>query len=312
MLTTAALVCFVAGMFGAFAGFRIEWFRASTFQFITVGAGMVFKTAAIGMACSQNQSHFFNSPSEMAGLLGWALGFSYLIGLAISAVRSLGALTLPPLVVLVSLSLLFTKDPSRQMDVGGTRLLVVHILAAFLGYGMFMTACGASILYLEQARLLKRKTFGILFRDLPSLERLERLGTITVWLGFIVFTIALGTGERMAKAMNKPFWLEPKVLSTQVTWLVFGLLVAGRALRRLNGRRAAQCVLAGACLVLLTFLLNHPFSRRIETGLKTPQHMLKAVSFDVTAGHAPSAAGSCANTGEPSPAPPHARPEGQA
>jgi ABC-type uncharacterized transport system permease subunit len=261
LLSIAALICFAAGMVGAFAGFRVEWLRASAYQFIAVGAGMLLKTAAIGLRCAHNDSHFFTSPSEMAGLLGWALGFSYLVALAISAARSLGALILPLVVLLQLLALLFSTQGSTPVDVGGSRLLAVHILSAFLGYGLFLTACGASLLYLEQARLLKRKTFGVLFKDLPSLERLERLETITVILGFIVFTVALGTGERMASSLNKPFWLEPKVLATQVTWLVFGVLVVGRAARKLNGRRAAKCVLAGAALVLITFALSHPFAR---------------------------------------------------
>jgi ABC-type uncharacterized transport system permease subunit len=266
LLTLAALICFVAGAVGAIAGFRVEWLRSSVYQFITAGAGVVLKTAAIGLSCATNQSHFFNSPSEMAGLLGWALACSYLVALAISAARSLGALILPPVVLLVGLSMVFSKEGGAPATIVGGSLLSIHILSAFLGYGLFLTACGASLLYLEQSRLLKRKTFGVLFKDLPSLERLERLETITVWLGFIVFTVALGTGERMASKLNMPFWLEPKVLATQVTWLVFGVLVVGRAARRLNGRRAAKCVLAGAALVLITFALSHPFARPVQAG----------------------------------------------
>ena len=73
-------------------------------------------------------------------------------------------------------------------------MLALHILAAFLGYGLFLTACGASILYLEQTKLLKRKVFGALFRDLPSLERLERLELVCAWMGLGIFALALAAG----------------------------------------------------------------------------------------------------------------------
>jgi len=259
-LSLAALVCFALGAAAAVAGFRLESLRSSVWQFIAVGLGMVLKTAAIGMSCAQNASHSFNSTSEMLGLLAWALGFSYLVALAASAARSLGALILPLVLILMTLSVMLA-EPIGMTPVPPHRLLAVHILSAFLGYGLFLTACGASVLYLEQASLLKRKVFGVLFKDLPSLERLERLEILCAGLGMIVFTVAIATGAVMANYFNKPFWLEPKILATEITWLIFGVLLIGRGIRWLSGTAAAKFMLVGAGLVLLTFALTHPFGR---------------------------------------------------
>jgi ABC-type uncharacterized transport system permease subunit len=264
-LSIASLVCFALGAAAAIAAFRVEQLRSTTYQMILVGAGILLKTGAIGMACAQRQNHFFNSPSDVASLMGWALGCSYFIALCVSAARSLGAVILPLVVILMALSLVLstgTVDPG----ISG-RMFAIHILSAFLGYGLFLTACGASILYLEQARLLKRKAFGAIFRDLPSLEKLERLEIICSWLGLATFTLAIVTGAMMASELHKPFWLEPKYLAAQVTWLIFGVLVIGRAVRWLHGRTAAKFVLAGASLVLITFALSHPFGRPAATAV---------------------------------------------
>ncbi|HYF48976.1 MAG TPA: cytochrome c biogenesis protein CcsA [Planctomycetota bacterium] len=260
VLSILALACFAIGAAAALLAFRVEALRSSWLQLGAAGLGMVFKTAAIGMACADSQTHFFNSPSEMIGLLAWSLGFSYLIALTVSAARSLGAVIMP-LVVVLSIISLFISRETVGIAVPMQRLFAVHVLSAFLGYGLFLTACGASVLYLEQARLLKRKMFGAIFRDLPSLERLERLEMICSWLGLAIFSVAMITGAIMASESGKPFWLEPKFMSAQVTWLVFLVLVIGRAARRLSGRTAAKCVLAGAALVLLTLALGHPFGR---------------------------------------------------
>lgn len=259
VLSFAALICFALAALAAVAGFRIASLRHNGPQFVLVGAGLLLKTASIGLGCVTKPTHFFNSPSEVFGLFAWALAFSYLIALAVCAVRSLGALVLPLVVALLAVSMFFDKQGVNP-GVPTGRLFAIHIIFAFLGYGLFLTACGASVLYLEQARLLKRKVFGVFFWDLPSLERLERLQTVCAWLGLAIFVVALGTGAVMAARAGIPFWLNPKTLAALMTVVVFAALLVGRATRWLHPRAAAQFVLAGAGLVLLTFALSHPLA----------------------------------------------------
>lgn len=278
-LSMLALAAFSFAAFAAIAGFRIQKLHGSLVQGIPVTLGVLLKTASIGLACAQSETHFFNSPAEIAGLFAWALGCSFLVALLASAARSLGALILPLVVVLMALSLVSSGESAGAPEIK-SRYIAPHILSAFLGYGLFLTACGASILYLEQARLLKRKTFGILFKDLPSLERLERLEIFCSWLGLASFSVALATGAMMANEANKPFWFVPKFLSAQVTWLIFTTLVIGRAIRWLNGRTAAKFVLIGAGLVLFTFALGHPLSRpQADTG--APELPIDGKSLEV-------------------------------
>lgn len=262
MLALGALIAMSFAAFAAIAGFRIQKLHNNWVQSVPVALGVILKTASIGVACAGSTTHFFNSPAEISGLFAWALSCSFLVALLVSAARSLGALILPLVVVLMALSLVSSTESAGPLPLqGGSRFLAPHILSAFLGYGLFLTACGASILYLEQARLLKRKVFGVLFKDLPSLERLERLEMFCSLLGLAAFSLALITGAMMASEAGKAFWFVPKFLSAQVTWLIFGVLVIGRFARRLNGRTAAKVVLVGAALVLFTFALGHPFSR---------------------------------------------------
>ena len=189
--------------------------------------------------------------------MAWALACSHLLALLISGTTSLGALALPLISILMVLSL--TSDRTAPpLNLQSSTLFPIHLLCAFFGYALFLTACGASLLYLEQRRLLKHKNFGVLFRDLPSLERLERLEIFCSRLGLLVFSVALVTGARLASEMGVPFWFELKFLAAQITWLIFGLLVAARSLRWISGRAAAKCVLAGAVLVPLYFCIKSP------------------------------------------------------
>lgn len=259
-LSLIALIFFILGAASAIAGFRIEAFRRSGWQFVFAGSGALFKTLSIGAACKANDNHFFNSSSEIFGLMAWSLSLSYLLALAVSKARSMGALVLPVVSILLAISL-FSGTQQSKLNIPDTGMFATHILSAFLGYGLFLTACSASVLYLEQQRLLKRKMFGPLFQDLPSLERLERLEMLCSRLGLVLFTVALSVGAMLFRKIGHSFWLDPKFLAAAMTWVVFGTLVTGRAMRWLRGRAAAKCVLVGAALVLLTFFLSHPTAR---------------------------------------------------
>ncbi len=264
ILAYGALASFILGAVAAIAGFRYEAFKRPGWQFVLAGLGALLKTAAIGEACKSGTTHFFNSVSDIYGLMAWALALSYLLALFVSRARSLGALALPAVAALMALSIVSDKTQTQMAT--PPALFATHIICAFLGYGLFLTACSASVLYLEQNRLLKRKTFGVLFQDLPSLERLEWLEILCSRLGLLIFTVALATGIEMAAKSSGVNWFDWKILSTVVTWLVFFLLVTGRALRWINGRTAAKCVLAGAALVLITFMLGHPAEKKTTAG----------------------------------------------
>jgi ABC-type uncharacterized transport system permease subunit len=279
-LSILSLACFAFGAVVAIGGFYYEWGRNTSLQLIAVALGVLFKTAAIGAGCARHDTHFFNSSSEIWGLLAWALGVSHLLGLAVSSARSMGAIVLPLVVALMVMALL-SSQRSEDLGIPAGRLFAMHIITAFLGYGLFLTACGASVLYLEQARLLKRKIFGVLFKDLPSLERLERLATICAWLGLAAFTIAIATGAVQAGRLNKAFWSEPKYLSSLLTWLIFGILVIGRAAKWLHGRAAAKFMLAGAGLVLVTFALSHPSAVKSETEGLLPRSKIQNLNSKI-------------------------------
>lgn len=257
-----AALAYGAGAVAAIAGLRSEALRKGPWQHLAVLLALAFHTTGIGFHCAQSSSHFFSSTAENLWLISWTVGIGFFALLAGLGMRTIGALILPAITAMLLMarfSLLPGAPPAGPA--AHHPLLPVHIVSAFLGYGLFLTACAASILYLESHRLLKRKIFGVLFRSLPSLQKLEQATTICSWTGFAVFTVALGSGEYLAHhALSEAAWyLEPKILLTQATWLVFLVLVVGRLSGRLSGRAAARMVLLGAALVACTFLITHPF-----------------------------------------------------
>lgn len=259
----AATGCYVLGAVLAFASLRWEGVRRTGFQLLAVGLGVALHTVGIGFYCANIDAHFFTSWYEIFLLFSWSLGAGYLAVLAAWSMRSLGTIMMPLAALCLVAALLSSRTgPALDADSTGDPLFVIHILSAFLGYGLYITACAASVIYLKQGQLLKRKLFDRALKGLPSLEKLEKAETLGLWAGLLAFTIAVGTGARMANRVGLEQWyLEPKILAAWATWLVFLLLAIGRATGRLAGRTTAKVILAGAAVVILTFMIAHPFGR---------------------------------------------------
>jgi ABC-type uncharacterized transport system permease subunit len=273
MWILAALAAYAAAFVMAVAGLRCRPAREKPWQLILVALGVLFQTAGIGRHCHESATHYFTSGTEILWLLAWAAGINYLLVLAAWRMRALGVLILPLNAGLLAASFLFTyPGPAPLGELHRHPLYPVHVLSAFLGYGFFMTACAASLLYLRAEWLLKHKLFTVFFQEMPSLERIERSAARSVWVGLALFTVALGLGGYLCWRQGLTGWYGlPKILVAEATWLIFAVLAAGRLAGRLVGRTAAKTILAGAALVAATILIGHPFrASGAEDPARTP------------------------------------------
>lgn len=230
-------------------------------QLFVSAMGVLAQTLALGSHCASNTTHYFTSPMEILWLLAWSVAVNYVVILWAWRIVGLGVIVLPLNVILLAASMLSQyPGPAPGGDLDKQPLYPPHVMTAFLGYGFFLTACAISILYLRAEWLLKHKLFGAVFRGIPSLERLERTAGRCVWAGFGFFTVALALGLYLARANRIDGWLlQPKMLAAEITWIVFLILLVGRATGRLIGRMAAQTALVGAVLIALTIVLGHPY-----------------------------------------------------
>lgn len=277
-----AIVAIVAYAIGALVSF-VSVGRAKTAvtwpQLTLAVAGVLAQTIGLGVHCATSKTHYFTSPMEILWLLSWSVGVNYVLILSAWRIVGLGVLVLPLNMALLAASV-FSQYPGPapfgQLDLHP--FYPPHVILAFLGYGFFFSACAISILYLRAERLLKHKLFGAVFHGIPSLERLERTSARCVWAGFGLFTVALFLGGYLAHTYGLSSWfLHPKMLAAEITWLVFLVLVVGRLAGRLIGRLAAQTILVGAALVALTIVLGHPLemSEGDETVPPKQQEQLK-------------------------------------
>ncbi|MFP4474342.1 MAG: c-type cytochrome biogenesis protein CcsB [Desulfatibacillaceae bacterium] len=130
----------------------------------------------------------------------------------------------------------------------------IHITAIFLGDGAFVLAAAVGAIYLLQERAIKRKKHGFIFRRLPSLDSLDRMGYALVAFGFPMLTAGIATGCVYAQIVWGRFWSwDPKEVWSLVTWLVYAALLHERLAVGWRGRKTAIMAIIGLVVLLFTF-----------------------------------------------------------
>lgn len=264
MLNNVTHVCFGMSYLLAFlvelAGLR--WPRA----------GLRLVGLALGGAGLLAHSSFMAvhhpTPASAYGALlavAWLLAIVYLYGTLHYSRRAWAIFVLPILLGLVALAFpLASRDglpPEYQFN--GSRLWgALHgFLLLFAAVGICL-GCVASLMYLIQARRLRKKLNPLGGIRLLSLERLEVINRTAVNLAFPMLTVGLLLGAVLLRQYHDlpSKWLSPKVLGTVGLWLVFLVLLYLRYGVHVSGRRLAWLTLLAFTLMLLVLVAAHPFA----------------------------------------------------
>lgn len=169
-------------------------------------------------------------------------------------ITALGVFMLPLVFVLTLISAL---HPEESFTSGAFRggWLLVHTASIFLGYTGFFLTFVAAVMYLIQERELKSKRPKAFYYRLPSLEICEELYYRSLVFGLPFLSIGILTGFVWAsRAWKGPWELDPKILASLVTWLIYLILFSTRLSGSWRGRRAAYGAVFAFVAVMMTFV----------------------------------------------------------
>ena len=192
---------------------------------------------------------------EASGFFAWALAFIYLILLRQLKTEAF-ALILTPILILFLIPSFFPFRPNlSSLAYFNDTYFLLHILSAFFSYASFTLSIIAAILYLMLDTALKKKTIGLFYKKLLSLEDLEHFIFKTISWGLILLGIGILSGAFWAKSVFGTFLLrEPKSFSSLLTWLAYLVIIYLHGVRKIKGRRIVLMSLSAFMLVLVTFV----------------------------------------------------------
>jgi len=243
LLVIATALCYTAAL-GGYAGFlatsRRSLGRAAT---LLVVGGLVMHCLALMERSGWGKSMPYDDLYGSLLLFAWLLSATYLGLEVFHRERSVGALVMP--VVLIILALSQAGPVAAPMPPPGRGpLLALHITLNVLGYAAFALSFVLSVIYLIQNRLLRHHRLRTLVWRFPALEMLERMSRSSVAVGLVSLLAGMALGVVWVSRIYGTYWSgDPKEIITLLVLVVYaGYLWLGRTTAWRGARASALCV----------------------------------------------------------------------
>ncbi|MGH8668848.1 MAG: cytochrome C assembly family protein [Burkholderiales bacterium] len=130
----------------------------------------------------------------------------------------------------------------------------LHLALAMIAYSLFVIALLHAALMAVVERRLHRKD-GSPFASLPPLLTLEQLLFRVIGAAFVFLSLTLATGIVFSEELfGRALRFDHKTVFALLSWLTFGLLLAGRWLYGWRGRTALRWTLTGFFMLMFAYV----------------------------------------------------------
>jgi ABC-type uncharacterized transport system permease subunit len=170
------------------------------------------------------------------------------------------ALVMPCAAIAVILPWLF---PGTVVTLEGkSSLFPWHVAIAILAYStLTIAAFHAVLMTLQESRLhakpgpAQNTWFSAAIDRLPALLTMEKLLFRLIGFGFMLLTLTVLSGVVFSEQLfGKAVRWDHKTIFTMLSWVLFGVLLAGRKWRGWRGRTALSFTLVGFTTLLLAYV----------------------------------------------------------
>lgn len=193
----------------------------------------------------------------------WVSVSAYWVENRHAALDSLRVLVLPVAAVAVLLPIAFPGSVIGLED--KSELFPWHVAIAMLAYStLTIAAFHAVLMVLQESRLhTRRSTSGsdneawyiAAIDRLPALLTMEKMLFRLIVIGFVLLSLTVLSGIIFSEQLfGKPLQWDHKTVFTLLSWIVFGVLLAGRYWRGWRGKTALGFTLTGFVTLLLAYV----------------------------------------------------------
>lgn len=162
-------------------------------------------------------------------------------------------LVLPLAALAVPLPALFPGLASSSANASAAAFKL-HLALAMVAYSLFVIALLHAMVMTVAERQLHLKS-GFAAMNLPPLLTLEKLLFRVIGAAFVFLTLTLATGIVFSETLfGRPLRADHKTVFAVLSWITFGVLLAGRLLYGWRGRTALRWTLTGFVLLVLAYV----------------------------------------------------------
>ena len=247
-LLILATLAFLGGLMHAIVSLRAGTWRENRWHWVPMAVGLMFQTAFLYLRGQQHGRCPLTNLFEVFIFIGWCIVLLYFLVGATYRLSLLGVFTAPMIALLQGLSLLSSLDKSVPLPRGAPNpWLEIHAAVSLMAYAAFALACITGVMYLVQARLLKKHRIHGLFYQLPPIHELAKAIQRLAMLGLLL----LSAGLAAAFPLHLPV-SNPKLV---FAWVVWGMYLAINVImwaRMLSARQIAWLAVVGFMVPLVS------------------------------------------------------------
>jgi cytochrome c-type biogenesis protein CcsB len=210
---------------------------------------------------------------EFTSVICAAISICWLIVLARTGARTMGAFVMFPVVILAFVAGTVLYVPAAPVVPAlNSYWKWIHVTTISLSASVLLVSGAASLMYIVRARYEKRLATarqaeaparivdleGSALAKLPSLATLDRIAYRTAIIAFPVYTFAIIAGAMWAEVAWGRYWgWDPKETVAFISWVIYACYLHARATTGWRGVRAAWIsVLGFAAIIFNLFFVN--------------------------------------------------------
>ncbi|MGH9324310.1 MAG: cytochrome C assembly family protein [Vicinamibacteria bacterium] len=193
---------------------------------------------------------------EANSVIAFSVATLYLLSEARIGVRTTGFFILGIVFAFQLVSSAFVEPPKSFSNLLWEPAFMVHVFSALLGYSGLAISAVYGLLYLMLFYDIRNHRFGLIYKQLPSLEIMASFTYRSASLGLLFLTISMVGGFALLMKVYGTYWSwDPKLMTTCIAWLIYSLGLGASRLWGWSAKRVAFTSIAGFTVILFSLLV---------------------------------------------------------
>jgi ABC-type uncharacterized transport system permease subunit len=254
ILLRISLIFYCLGSLNAFIPFLTRTKTGRLTPFLAL-AGLVAHTGALVALGAKLGRCPLGTVPEVLSALVWGAVLTCLVVFWKLRLEALHIVILPLALIVLFVSGLLPEDLIPIAPQLKPSLSHFHVTVVIFAVAALSITFAASVAYILLDRALKRKRFGRFSVGLPSLERCDNVGQISLFWAFPLMTLGIVTGAVASASINHTYWTwEPRETLAVVSWGILAVVVVARVGWGWRGRNVAVLTIVAFSAVILRLL----------------------------------------------------------